>query len=156
MRYFTVYGPRQRPDMATERIVRALLHGGQFHIYGTGNQSRDVTYVDDAVSATITAMDDAPTGAIYTVGGGSETSLREIIDMCETLTGQQLDVRYAPAAAGDVRRTASDTSLIQRHTGWHPKVTLEAGLSSHLASATHNPPGARRPRHAHAPQPAHR
>jgi nucleoside-diphosphate-sugar epimerase len=135
MRYFTVYGPRQRPDMATERIIRALLNGGRFDIYGTGEQSRDVTYVEDAVKATITVMEAAPAGAVYNVGGGSETTLKEIIELCEQLTGEQLDVRYAAAAAGDVQRTASDTSLIQRDTGWTPEVSLEEGLATHLAWA---------------------
>jgi nucleoside-diphosphate-sugar epimerase len=135
MRYFTVYGPRQRPDMATERIIRALLNGGRFDIYGTGEQSRDVTYVEDAVKATITVMEAAPAGAVYNVGGGSETTLKEIIELCEQLTGEQLDVRYAAAAAGDVQRTASDTSLIQRDTGWTPEVSLEEGLATHLARA---------------------
>jgi nucleoside-diphosphate-sugar epimerase len=110
LRYFTVYGPRQRPDMATERIVRALLDGGRFDIFGTGEQTRDVTYVEDAVRATITVMEAAPAGSIYNVGGGSETSLKEIIQMCESLSGSTLEVRFAAAAAGDVRRTADRKS----------------------------------------------
>jgi UDP-glucuronate 4-epimerase len=141
LRYFTVYGPRQRPDMATERIVRALLDGGRFDIFGTGEQSRDVTYVEDAVRATITVMETAPPGAIYNVGGGSETTLKEIIEMCERLSGHKLDVRYAAPAAGDVRRTASDASLIEREVGWTAQVCLEEGLSTHLAWAA----GARAP-----------
>jgi nucleoside-diphosphate-sugar epimerase len=80
-------------------------------------------------------METAPAGAIYNIGGGSETSLKEIIEMCERLAGSTLDVRYGAAAAGDVRRTASDTSLIHRDTGWVPQVSLEEGLSTHLAWA---------------------
>jgi nucleoside-diphosphate-sugar epimerase len=135
MRYFTVYGPRQRPDMAVERIACALTHGGTFEVLGTGEQSRDVTYVDDAVTATLAAMDAAPAGAVYNVGGGSETSLREIIQLCASIAGQELDVRYKASAPGDVRRTAADTSRIRRDVGWTPQTSLEEGLTSQLASA---------------------
>jgi nucleoside-diphosphate-sugar epimerase len=133
MRYFTVYGPRQRPDMAVERIACALVDGGPFEVYGTGEQSRDVTYVDDAVTATLAAMDAAPAGAVYNVGGGSETTLREIMDLCRQITGGELNVRYAPGAAGDVRRTAADTSRISDDVGWRPQTSLEEGLTSQLA-----------------------
>jgi UDP-glucuronate 4-epimerase len=132
MRYFTVYGPRQRPDMATERICRALLTGDRFEVFGTGEQSRDVTYVLDAVSATMALMDRAPGRGVYNIGGGSETTLREIIETCERLSGRRLDVSYGEPAAGDVRRTAADCSLIREHTGWQPRVTLDEGLQAQL------------------------
>jgi UDP-glucuronate 4-epimerase len=135
LRYFTVYGPRQRPDMAVKRIATALADGARFTVYGDGLQSRDVTYVDDAVLATITVMDAAPSGAVYNVGGGSETSLAEVIGLCEELTGRVLDVHYRPAAAGDVRRTAADNSRIGAEVGWHPQTTIEDGLTSLLAWA---------------------
>jgi len=135
LRYFTVYGPRQRPDMAVQRIATALADGGRFEVYGTGEQSRDVTYVDDAVTATLAAMDAAPAGAIYNVGGGGETTLRQIIALCEVITGRDLDVGHVPGAAGDVRRTAADTSLIRAQVGWTPQTSLEDGLTSQLASA---------------------
>jgi nucleoside-diphosphate-sugar epimerase len=135
MRYFTVYGPRQRPDMAIERIASALANNGPFEVYGTGEQSRDVTYVDDAVTATLAAMDAAPAGAVYNVGGGTETTLREIIDLCQSITGRRLDVRHAAEAVGDVRRTAADTARIRADVGWTPQTSLEDGLTSQLASA---------------------
>jgi UDP-glucuronate 4-epimerase len=135
LRYFTVYGPRQRPDMAVERIATALADGGGFDVYGTGEQSRDVTYVDDAVTATVAAMEAAPAGAIYNVGGGSETSLREVIELCERLSGRELDVRFGSPAAGDVQRTMADTTRIFRDIGWAPQTTLEDGLTSQLAWA---------------------
>jgi UDP-glucuronate 4-epimerase len=134
LRYFTVYGPRQRPDMAIQRIATALVTGASFHLFGTGEQSRDVTYVADAVSATAAAMTGAPSGAIYNVGGGSETSLREIIRLCEQLSGRTLTLDTAPAAAGDVRRTAADISRIRAEIGWAPQVALEDGLARQLAS----------------------
>ncbi len=135
MRYFTVYGPRQRPDMAAERIATALAQGGRFEVYGNGEQSRDVTYVDDAVTATIAVMEAGPTGSLYNVGGGSETSLREMIELCQKISGRELDVHYGAAATGDVRRTAADCSRIRADVGWVPKTSLEDGLASQLAGA---------------------
>jgi UDP-glucuronate 4-epimerase len=133
MRYFTVYGPRQRPDMAAQRIALALTGGGRFEVYGNGEQSRDVTYVDDAVSATIAVMETAPGGGVYNVGGGSETSLREIIEICQRVSGIEIDVTYGATATGDVRRTAGDCGRIRDEVGWSPTTSLEDGLTSQLA-----------------------
>jgi UDP-glucuronate 4-epimerase len=133
LRYFTVYGPRQRPDMALCRIATALADGGRFEVYGSGEQSRDVTYVEDAVRATIATMEAAPSGAVYNVGGGSETSLREIIQIAESVTGRSLDAHYGSPAVGDVRRTAADTSRIYADVGWSPMTALEDGIASQLA-----------------------
>jgi nucleoside-diphosphate-sugar epimerase len=128
LRYFTVYGPRQRPDLAFTRIVTALAEGGPFDLYGDGSVSRGFTYVADAVAATIAAMERAPAGAVYNVGGGAETTMREAIALCERIAGRRLDVRTAPDASGDVRRTAADTRRIRRDLGWEPQVGLEEGL----------------------------
>ena len=105
LRYFTVYGPRQRPDMAFARIVDALANGRAFEVYGDGTQSRSFTYVGDAVEATIAAMERAPAGALYNVGGGDEATMLEAIALLEQISGRELDVRKQPAAPGDVRRT---------------------------------------------------
>jgi UDP-glucuronate 4-epimerase len=133
LRYFTVYGPRQRPDMAVQRIARALVDGRTFRLFGTGEQSRDVTYVEDAVTASIAAMDAAPAGAVYNVGGGSETTLRRIIELCEELGAGSVEIEADPVAAGDVRRTAADTGRIREDLGWSPQTALEDGLISQLA-----------------------
>jgi UDP-glucuronate 4-epimerase len=135
LRYFSVYGPRQRPDMAFARIVAALTAGEPFEVYGDGRQSRDFTYVDDAVAATILAMRTAPAGAIYNVGGGSETTLRETVAILEQLSGRTLDVRYADPVAGDVRRTLADTARISSELAWMPRVELRAGLAAQLETA---------------------
>jgi nucleoside-diphosphate-sugar epimerase len=135
LRYFTVYGPRQRPDMAFTRIVRALAGGATFTVFGTGEQSRDVTYVDDAVTATIAAMERGSSGAVYNVGGGSETSLRDAIAVAERLSGRTLDARYDEVAAGDVRRTSADTTRARRELDWEPRVSIEEGLAAQLAWA---------------------
>ena len=135
LRYFTVYGPRQRPDMAFARIVRALVDGGTFSVFGTGGQTRDVTFVGDAVAATIAAMDRGQRGAIYNVGGGSETSLRDAIEIAERLSGRRLDAHHESVATGDVGRTAADTSRARRDLDWKPRTSIEEGLRQQLAWA---------------------
>jgi UDP-glucuronate 4-epimerase len=135
LRYFTVYGPRQRPDMAFSRIGQALAEGTVFPVYGTGDQTRDVTFVGDAVSATLAAMERAPSGSVYNIGGGSETSLNDVISMAERLTGRRLDVRREPAASGDVRRTAADITRAKAELDWRPNTTLEQGLRAQLGAA---------------------
>ena len=131
LRYFTVYGPRQRPDMAFTRLVEALASGGAFELYGDGSQSRSFTYVSDAVAGTIAAMERAPRGATYNVGGGTEATVREVIATLERLSGRRLEVRALPPAAGDVKRTAADTTRIRSDLGWEPRVALEDGLRAH-------------------------
>ena len=128
LRYFTVYGPRQRPDMALARVVEALAAGRPFDLYGDGSQSRSFTFVGDAVAATTAAMEAAAPGALYNVGGGEEATLREAIETLERIAGRRLDLRAGPPAAGDVRRTSADVSRIRADLGWEPRVGLEEGL----------------------------
>jgi nucleoside-diphosphate-sugar epimerase len=132
LRYFTVYGPRQRPDMAFTRIVTSLYDGRPFRVFGSGEQSRDFTYVGDAVSATIGAMERGASGALYNVGGGTEATLSDVIALCERLSGRKLDLIHEDAMAGDVRRTAADTGRVRADVGWSPQTTLEDGLRAHL------------------------
>ena len=127
LRYFTVYGPRQRPDMAFARMTSALVEGRPFELYGDGSRSREFTYVADAVRAT-TAAAGAPAGAVYNVGGGSEATMDEAIAALERVAGRELAVDRGPAAAGDMRRTAADTSRIRAELGWAPTTGLEDGL----------------------------
>ena len=135
LRYFSIYGPRQRPDMAFSRIIAALVEETVFEVYGSGDQSRDFTYVGDAVAATVDAMRDAPSGAVYNVGAGSEASLREAVAAVEELSGRMVDVRYGEPAPGDVRRTLADTTKIRGELGWEPRVSLRAGLAAMLDAA---------------------
>jgi nucleoside-diphosphate-sugar epimerase len=130
LRYFTVYGPRQRPDMFFRRVCEALLAGDTFEIYGTGEQSRSFTYVGDAVAATIAAMERAPSGAIYNVGGGDEASMLEAISLLEQTSGRELDVRHVGAAQGDVSRTKADITRIREALGWAPGTPLGEGLEA--------------------------
>ena len=128
LRYFTVYGPRQRPDMFVRRVVDALASGEPFEVYGDGSQSRSFTYVSDAVEATIAAMERAASGAVYNVGGGDDATIREAIELLERIAGRSLDVRYREAAKGDVHRTKADTTRIRTELGWAPTVALADGL----------------------------
>jgi nucleoside-diphosphate-sugar epimerase len=130
LRYFTVYGPRQRPDMFLRRICDALLHGEAIELYGSGAQSRSFTYVADAVEATIAAMDRAPAGALYNVGGGGEATMLEAISMLEDVSGRPLDIRHVDAARGDVTRTKADVTRICDALGWEPRTALPEGLAA--------------------------
>jgi UDP-glucuronate 4-epimerase len=130
LRYFTVYGPRQRPDMAFRRVCDALLAGDTFEVYGGGLQSRSFTYVADAVDATIAAMERAPAGSLFNVGGGEEATMLDAIALLEEASGRSLDVHHVDAARGDVSRTKADDSRISAALGWSPGTSLADGLSA--------------------------
>jgi UDP-glucuronate 4-epimerase len=130
VRYFTVYGPRQRPDMFMTRVVTALAEGGGFELYGDGEQSRSFTYVADAVAGTIAAMERGESGAVYNVGGGEEATVNEAIALLEELSGRRLDVRRGERAAGDVARTKADTTRLEE-LGWRAGTPLREGLRAH-------------------------
>lgn len=130
LRYFTVYGPRQRPDMFFRRVCAALLTGETFEIYGSGEQSRSFTYVDDAVAATIAAMGGAQAGGVYNVGGGDEASMLEAIALLEQVSGRKLDVQHVGPAKGDVSRTKADVARIGAALGWEPHTPLGDGLTT--------------------------
>jgi UDP-glucose 4-epimerase len=115
--------------MFFRRVCDALLAGGTFEIYGTGEQSRSFTEVGDAVAATIAAMERAPAGAVYNVGGGDEASMLEAIAELERLSGRRLDVRHVGVARGDVSRTKADVAKIAEALGWEPRTPLPDGLS---------------------------
>jgi nucleoside-diphosphate-sugar epimerase len=104
-------------------------------VYGTGEQSRDFTYVGDAAAATVAAMEEGHAGTTYNVGGGSETTLREVIALIERLAGKRVDVNYEPTAVGDVRRTAADTTRLRSDLGWHPQTSLAEGLAAQIDAA---------------------
>ncbi|HET8892624.1 MAG TPA: NAD-dependent epimerase/dehydratase family protein [Gaiellaceae bacterium] len=136
LRYFTVYGPRQRPDMFFRRVCEALLSGAPFEIYGIGEQSRSFTEVADAVTATMAAMERAPAGAVYNVGGGEEASMLDAIALLEKISERTLDARHVDRAAGDVRRTKADVSRIGDALGWRPSASLADGLARMWAWAS--------------------
>jgi UDP-glucuronate 4-epimerase len=128
LRYFNAYGPRQRPDMAFPRIIESLQGGEPFTLFGDGEQSRSFTFVHDVVAATIAAGRNAPAGTTYNVGGGEEATMNQTIAALEQISGRQLDLRRAPEAPGDQRRTKADTGRIRRELGWEPTTSLADGL----------------------------
>jgi nucleoside-diphosphate-sugar epimerase len=130
MRYFTVYGPRQRPDMGFHRFIRAALQGEPITLYGDGEQTRDFTFVADAVAATIAAGDQGRPGAVYNIGGGSRVSINEVIELIGRVTGKKLRVRREPAQKGDMRDTYAATARAQADLGWTPKTALAEGIES--------------------------
>ena len=133
VRYFTIYGPRQRPDMAFTRMVSCLAEGRPFDLYGDGSQSRSFTYVDDAVAATIAAMERAPRGATYNVGGGAEVSMLEAIEVLGRVSGRRLEVVRHPRREGDAARTAADTSRIRARTRLGARDAVRGGARGSVA-----------------------
>ena len=136
LRYFTVYGPRQRPDMFFRRVCDALVSGGSFEIYGSGEQSRSFTYVADVVGATAGAMERGAKGAVYNVGGGEEATILDSIAVLEETAGRSLDVRHVGVAKGDVLRTSADVERIRDALGWQPQTPLRDGLAAMWAWAS--------------------
>jgi nucleoside-diphosphate-sugar epimerase len=130
LRYFTIYGPRQRPDMAFTRMVTSLAEGLPFELFGDGKQSRSFTYVDDVVEATIAAMEGAPAGGVYNVGGGAEVSMLDAIEVLGRVAGRRLEIVRGPRVEGDVARTAADISRIEAELGWKPGTSFEDGLGA--------------------------
>jgi nucleoside-diphosphate-sugar epimerase len=132
LRYFTVYGPRQRPDMAFNKLVRAAIAGEEIVIYGDGEQTRDFTFVADAVDGTIAAACEGAPGLVYNLGGGAQISMNVVLEMISDLTGEDLRVRYVEAQAGDARDTAADTTLARTQLGFAPSRSLYEGLGEQV------------------------
>jgi nucleoside-diphosphate-sugar epimerase len=130
LRYFTVFGPRQRPDMAFQRFIEAALAGEPIRVFGTGEQSRDFTFVDDVVAATIAAIG-APS-AVYNVGGGTPATINEVLSLIRDRTGRQLHVVRQPQARGDALHTWADTTLARAELSWRPCTSIAEGLAAQL------------------------
>jgi nucleoside-diphosphate-sugar epimerase len=136
LRYFTVYGPGQRPDMAFNRFIRAMVAGDDLVIHGDGEQTRDFTYIADIVTATIAAGFDSgaiPAGNVYNVGGGVRTTVNQVIEVLGGILNTTPRVKYMEAQAGDARHTYADCSAAARDLGYAPAWTLEAGLAEEAA-----------------------
>lgn len=132
LRYFTVYGPGQRPDMAFTRFMRAAVLNEEIRIFGTGDQIRDFTYVDDVVDANLlAATSHVVPGSVYNVAGGTNVSVNDVLEIVAEIHGSELKVCYMDAVAGDVFRTGGDVSAIQHDLNWRPRVDLREGLRRH-------------------------
>jgi nucleoside-diphosphate-sugar epimerase len=130
-RFFSVYGPRQRPDMAYNKFVRALLDDQPITIFGDGQQVRGNTYVDDCVAALV-AVIDAPIGETYNLGGGETATLLDVLGRLESIAGRKARLVFGETREGDQRFTGADTSKLWRHLGWKPLVGLDEGLARQL------------------------
>lgn len=129
LRYFTVYGPRQRPDMAFNIFIKALLKGERLRVLGDGAQTRDFTFVGDIVNANLSASTKPVEGGIFNLGGGSRISLKGAIETLEQVMGVKALIDYQQKNKGDVRDTWADTTQAQNRLDFHPLTTLEEGLS---------------------------
>lgn len=132
LRYFSVYGPRQRPDMGYYQFVEALLTGRPIRLTGDGLQVRGNTFVTDCVEATVRAAEALP-GETFNVGGGELATIREVIRLLERLTGQRAVIEHLPPRPGDQVATGADVSKLTRHTGWTPRTPLAEGLAQQVA-----------------------
>jgi UDP-glucose 4-epimerase len=130
LRYFTVYGPRQRPDMAFHKFLRATITDEAITLYGDGDQTRDFTFISDAVNANVLAATRGVPGRVYNIGGGSRVSMNEVLAMIERIAGRRPRVNVDPAQKGDMRHTYADTSRARADLGYTPTVGLEAGLAA--------------------------
>lgn len=136
LRYFTVYGPRQRPDMAFSRFVAAGLAGEPITVLGDGLQVRDFTYVDDVIDATLLAAEHGTAGAVYNIGGGTPVTLLDAIHLIEQKIGRPIAIEYGQSARGDARQTSADTTLARKELGFSPSVSLEEGLARQVEWTT--------------------
>jgi nucleoside-diphosphate-sugar epimerase len=132
LRYFSVYGPRQRPDMGYRKFINALLNNQPITVYGDGQQMRGNTFVTDCVEATWLAAK-APAGEIYNVGGGELASVWDVLEKLELLAGRKAQVRQEPARPGDQWQTGANIAKIKTHLGWSPRTSLNDGLARQWA-----------------------
>jgi nucleoside-diphosphate-sugar epimerase len=135
LRYFSVYGPRQRPDMAYHILIRALLTGGVFTMYGDGEQTRSNTYVSDCVAATILAAEkrDSSVGEVFNIGGGEIVSLNDVIARLEKLTGRKANIERKPPRPGDQKHTAANIEKARRLLGYQPVTPFDVGIAAQVA-----------------------
>ncbi len=134
LRYFTVYGPRQRPEMALSRFISLASCGEAVEVFGDGTQSREMTYVSDAVDATAAALKirSGKLPRAYNVGGGARTTVARLVELVGEALGEQLEVRYAPSVPGDVRSTWADLGRAARELSYEPRVSLEEGIEAQV------------------------
>jgi nucleoside-diphosphate-sugar epimerase len=130
LRYFTVYGPRQRPDMGFHRFFTALQRQMPITVYGDGEQTRDFTFVSDAVAATVAAARLGVPGSVYNVGGGSRVTLNHVLELISKVVGSPVAVQREPDQKGDMRHTYADTARARSDLGFMPRVGLEEGLAA--------------------------
>jgi UDP-glucose 4-epimerase len=134
LRYFSVYGPGQRPDMAIQKFLSAIKMGQDISITGDGSQKRDVTYVDDVVDATISALTIAEKKQVFNISGGKQFTLNQIIDECFKVSGLKSKINYIERPIGDQEETFGDISKARAILGFNPTFDINTGLSNQFAS----------------------
>jgi UDP-glucose 4-epimerase len=130
LRYFTVYGPRQRPDMAFSRFMEALSGRKEIEVFGDGEQTREFTYVSDAVDGTVKAATADAVGLVFNLGGGSRVTINRVLATLEDISRIKVFRHNLPAAAGDPRHTGASINLARERLGWEPRVSLREGLAN--------------------------
>jgi UDP-glucose 4-epimerase len=135
LRYFTVYGPRQRPDMAFHRFCRAMIAGEPITVYGDGRQSRDFTFIADAIEANVRAWRRSAPQGVYNVGGGSQVEVLQAIEILERALGTKAVIRFEPRPPGDPERTRADAARMKADLDYAPLVGIEQGLQAEAAWA---------------------
>ncbi|MFC1926567.1 NAD-dependent epimerase/dehydratase family protein [Chloroflexota bacterium] len=132
LRYFTVYGPRQRPDMAFTKFIRAIMEEKPITIYGDGEQTRDFTFISDAVDANLKAAHSDISGLAFNIGGGSRVTLNQALKTLQNMAGKEANIFYQETQMGDARHTFADVAKAKGLMGWVPEVTLEQGLRAQV------------------------
>jgi nucleoside-diphosphate-sugar epimerase len=132
LRYFTVYGPRQRPDMAINKFFSSILKGDEIIVYGDGTQRRDFTFIDDAVNAILMAAESRIVGDVFNVGGGSTISVNRLISEIEEITGKKARIMYIEKQKGDVENTEANLEKIETVLRWKPTISIRTGLKKYM------------------------
>ena len=133
LRYFTIFGPRQRPDMAFTRFIHAALTGGTIEVFGDGLQERDFTYVADAVSATVAAGSRGEPGGVYNVAGGNHATVAQVLEILGELLGETPAIKHEAPVVGDARKTGADTTRAREVLGYEPRTSLREGLANQVS-----------------------
>jgi len=128
LRYFTVYGPRQRPDMAFSKFISSILAGREIRVFGDGSQTRDFTYISDAINANTQAMEFTSNGEVFNIGGGSRVSVNEVIRILEKISGRKANVNHIEEQKGDVIHTYADITKASRYLNYSPHIEISEGL----------------------------
>lgn len=132
LRYFTVYGERQRPDMGIYKFIEAALKGTEIAIFGTGTQTRDFTYISDIINANLQAINCDSNWSCLNIGGGSRISINELLNLISKITGKELNVTYIQSQKGDVDHTYADISLAKKVIGYVPEMNIENGIKKQV------------------------
>ena len=134
LRYFTVYGPRQRPDMGINKFVHAALNEDVIEVYGDGTQTRDFTFISDIVQANLLAADTDIIGEVFNIGGGSRISVNNLLNLIENAVGKEVHINHIEKQKGDVNHTYADVAKAQKLIGYKPIVTIDEGIEKYISS----------------------